>query len=97
MQGSVAGLEVDEIDIESEYDSSGKKSNVFGMFKGLIGQKELTTESMQPILEKYRYNLYSCRRSPALKIFFNFLGYISFQKMLLLKLLHKLLIMSNPR
>ena len=55
MLGSVAGLEVDEIDIESEYDSSGKKSNVFGMFKGLIGQKELTTESMQPILEQYRY------------------------------------------
>ena len=55
MLGSVAGLEVDEIDIESEYDSSGKKSNVFGMFKGLIGQKELTTESMQPIQEQYRY------------------------------------------
>ena len=68
MQGSVAGLEVDEIDIESEYDSSGKKSNVFGMFKGLIGQKELTTESMQPILEKYRYNLFSC----AEKFFLNF-------------------------
>lgn len=59
MLGSVAGLEVDEIDIESEYDSSGKKSNVFGMFKGLIGQKELTTESMQPILEQYRLHLIS--------------------------------------
>ena len=55
MKGSVAGLEVEQIDVESEYDSSGKKSNVFGMFKGLIGQKELTTESMQPILEQYRY------------------------------------------
>ena len=92
MLGSVAGLEVDEIDIESEYDSSGKKSNVFGMFKGLIGQKELTTESMQPILEKYRCDFY-----PASGNVFYFLGYISFQKMSLLKSLHKLLIMSNPR
>ena len=31
-----------------------KSGSVFSMFKGLIGQKELTDDSMKPILDKYR-------------------------------------------
>ena len=45
----VRGLEVEEI-----LEETNQNKSVFGMFKGLIGQKELTTESMEPILEQYR-------------------------------------------
>ena len=34
------------------------------MFKGLIGQKELTAAAMEPILDQYRYlhiHLHTCR------------------------------------
>merc|ERR1711892_958651 len=62
----IRGLEVEEINLDDDDipDEKGAKStksssSVFGMFKGLISQKELTTESMQPILEQYRLHLIS--------------------------------------
>ena len=55
----IGDLEVEEINLDDDdIPSSNKKSassSVFGMFKGLITQKELTAESMSPILEQYRY------------------------------------------
>ena len=49
----IQGLEVEEINLDTD-DIPAKSGSVFGMFKGLISQKELTAESMQPILEQYR-------------------------------------------
>jgi len=37
------------------YFLGSKSGSVFSMFKGLIGQKELTEDGMKPMLEKYRY------------------------------------------
>ena len=55
----IGDLEVEEINLDDDdIPSSNKKSassSVFGMFKGLITQKELTAESMSPILEQYRF------------------------------------------
>lgn len=62
MMGAVKGLEVEEIDLSEDHDdavSNGKKSSVFSMFRGLIGQKELTEESMKEVLEKYKLHLIS--------------------------------------
>merc|ERR1719494_1709666 len=59
----IGDLEVEEINLDDDdIPSSNKKSassSVFGMFKGLITQKELTAESMSPILEQYRLHLIS--------------------------------------
>uniref|UniRef100_A0A1B6IS61 SRP54-type proteins GTP-binding domain-containing protein n=1 Tax=Homalodisca liturata TaxID=320908 RepID=A0A1B6IS61_9HEMI len=70
MKGGIQDLEVDsssedEEDIEDEEDSgsqnqkaaSTKSSNVFSMFRGLVGNKSLTREGMQPVLEKLRDHL----------------------------------------
>ncbi|KAG8249429.1 signal recognition particle receptor subunit alpha homolog [Homalodisca vitripennis] len=70
MKGGIQDLEVDsssedEEDIEDEEDSgsqnqkaaSTKSSSVFSMFRGLVGNKSLTREGMQPVLEKLRDHL----------------------------------------
>lgn len=57
MKGAVPGLEVPDIDLDSAEGS--KSGSVFSMFKGLIGQKELTEDGMKPMLDKYREHLIS--------------------------------------
>ena len=49
MMGNVQGLEVEEI-----LEEVNQNKSVFNMFKGLIGKKELSAESMEPILDQYR-------------------------------------------
>uniref|UniRef100_A0A1B6F339 SRP54-type proteins GTP-binding domain-containing protein n=1 Tax=Cuerna arida TaxID=1464854 RepID=A0A1B6F339_9HEMI len=70
MKGGIQDLEVDsssedDEDNEDEEDSgsqnqkaaSTKSSSVFSMFRGLVGNKSLTREGMQPVLEKLRDHL----------------------------------------
>jgi len=70
MVGSIRDLEVESSEEEEEDDdeeedaspqnhkaSSSKSSSVFSMFRGLVGNKSLSKESMQPVLEKLRDHL----------------------------------------
>jgi len=50
MVGDLEGLDIGE---------ASKSSSVFSMFKGLVGQKELTEDGMKPMLDKYREHLIS--------------------------------------
>ena len=70
LKGAVKDLDIPKVNLESEEGNSryfqflnliknafkgSKSSSVFGMFKGLIGQKELTDDAMKPMLDKYRF------------------------------------------
>jgi len=57
LKGAVRDLDIPKVNLESE--EASKSSSVFGMFKGLIGQKELTEDAMKPMLDKYREHLIS--------------------------------------
>jgi len=69
MVGGIQDLEVESSDEEEEFDNhdednhqnhksaSTKSSSVFSMFKGLVGNKSLSRESMQDVLEKLRDHL----------------------------------------
>lgn len=69
MQGVIRDLEVESSSEEESSDEetpqvqqtkSGKSSGgVFGMFKGLVGSKALTSEAMTPVLEKLKDHLIS--------------------------------------
>ncbi|XP_075232372.1 signal recognition particle receptor alpha [Lycorma delicatula] len=67
MVGGIQDIEVEsdseESDDEEEQDNAqtkkttAKSSGMFSMFRGLVGQKSLSRESMQPVLEKLKDHL----------------------------------------
>ncbi|XP_053608739.1 signal recognition particle receptor subunit alpha homolog [Plodia interpunctella] len=63
MAGAIRDLEVEseESSSEDEYDapSPKKAGGMFSIFKGLVGSKALTEESMRPVLDKMRDHLIS--------------------------------------
>ncbi|XP_054261334.1 signal recognition particle receptor subunit alpha homolog [Macrosteles quadrilineatus] len=68
MVGGIQDLEVESSEEEEDDDedeemgsqnnkTASKSSGVFSMFRGLVGQKSLSRESMEPVLEKLRDHL----------------------------------------
>uniref|UniRef100_A0A1B6BYV7 SRP54-type proteins GTP-binding domain-containing protein n=1 Tax=Clastoptera arizonana TaxID=38151 RepID=A0A1B6BYV7_9HEMI len=68
MVGGIKDLEVesdseeeeeedDEIEVQVKKPSANKSSGVFSMFRGLVGNKSLSRETMQPALEKLKDHL----------------------------------------